>query len=94
MPNKSWRMFAHITSKMAQTRLYNKSEPIVAVLCEEAEDGDYYGWEDSKGPHAGSLSMIYPSYAFHSMCFPYGPKMEEETGEGRTVRLRVLVEKK
>jgi hypothetical protein len=105
MPRKTWRMFAHclpnhngvgtwfahITSSQFQTRLYNESEPIVAVLCEEAEDGDYYGWEDSKGSHAGSLSMTYPSYALHSMCFTYGPKVEEEAGKGRTVRLRVTL---
>jgi len=28
----------------------------VAVLCEETEDGDYYGWEYSRGPRATEFS--------------------------------------
>jgi hypothetical protein len=34
-------------------------------------------------------SMIHPHWSLYSMCFPYGPKAEEEAGKGRTVRLAV-----
>lgn len=33
--------------------------------------------------------MIYPAWVLFSICFPYGPKAEVESGKGRIVRLAV-----
>lgn len=58
---------------------------IKEVTAAENPAGDYYGWKDK----SGEIKFIWPSEAQRDMCFPYGPKVEEDKGTGVRVRLSV-----
>jgi len=58
---------------------------IKEVTAAENPAGDYYGWKDKNG----EIEFIWPSEAQRDMCFPYGPKVEEDKGTGVRVRLSV-----
>ena len=93
-----WRMWAH---RYEDGLLYNVGseqfvkyhglkEPVVKVDVTEVEDGDpaatHWAWIDAK--HTQPI-MVWPREGLFTMCFPYGPKREEERGKGRVVRLAV-----
>jgi hypothetical protein len=65
---------------------YAQGTPAVTVEVVEDPDGTYYGWI---GKDADQPSMIYANPMAFRMCFPYGPKAEEEAGHGRAVRLSI-----
>jgi len=50
-------------------------------------DVDYWGWYDNK--KGEFTNMIYPKYFLLNMCFPYGIKATEETGQGKAYRLEI-----
>ena len=79
------QLFMHIGPEF-YVKLHGLDEPIVEVLLTEDSDGPYYGWlatgEDSP-------SMIWPSEGQFSMCFPYGPKVAEDKGDGKPLRFRI-----
>jgi hypothetical protein len=58
----------------------------VEVHVYEQQDGPYYGWlaKEDEAP-----SMIYAREILFNICFPYGPKIEEERGQGKTLRLMI-----
>lgn len=58
---------------------------IKKVIVTENPAGDYYGWKDK----SGEIEFIWPSDTQRDMCFPYGPKAEEEKGNGVRVRLTI-----
>lgn len=94
-----WSMFAHnqgwgLTNPGPRpyVELHGLPDPIVEVEVVLVADGDpaatHWGWLKSGGE---TPSMIWPSWACYSTCFPYGPEAEEKAGRGRTVRLAVNV---
>lgn len=93
----TWRMHAHddngVLSHLGErwwVELHGLDLPIVEVSVTEVSHDDpagtHWGWLD-----AGETEpcMIWPSRIQYDMCFPYGPRAEEEAGKGRTVRLAV-----
>lgn len=60
-------------------------DDIKEVTITENPAGDYYGWKDKNG----EIKFIWPSEAQRDMCFPYGPKVEEDKGTGVRVRLTI-----
>jgi len=95
----AWRMHAHDDNgtlfhigDRRYVELHYLDLPIVAVaVTEVAHDdpaGTHWGWLDASDP---TPSMIWPSRIQYDMCFPYGPRAEEDAGRGRTVRLAVTV---
>lgn len=92
-----WRMHAHndggvYTNLGARpwVELHGLPYPIVPVAVREVTDDDpaatHWGWLRTGGD---TPSMIWPSHAQFSVCFPYGYRAEEEAGRGRMVRLAV-----
>lgn len=59
---------------------------IKEVTLTENPAGDYYGWKDN----SGEIKFILPSEVQRDMCFPYGPKVEEDAGKGVRVRLTIV----
>lgn len=57
---------------------------ISKILLKEDVNGNYYGW---LGAGDTEPTMIYPAQILVDMCFPYGPKVEEDRGRGRRIRL-------
>lgn len=53
----------------------------------ETNDVDYWGFWNNETER---LSLIYPSYIQFAVCFPYGPKAEEEVGRGKCLNLKVV----
>ena len=84
--------FTHITPRKSITKLYSEDKEILSlrlgIIEDEVEDDDsaYWGWK-RKGEEG--ISMIYPWKGAFEMCFPYGPKIEEEHGKGKIVRLKI-----
>jgi hypothetical protein len=74
----------------AYVKAHGLRHPIVEVLVTLVADDDpsatHWGWlaREDEEP-----SMIWPHLGAYHMCFPYGPRAEEEHGRGRTVRLHV-----
>lgn len=70
---------------------------VVPLRVVEDPEGPYWGWIDNEDWRAerhyrsngGVPQMIQPYHGMFTMQFPYGPKVEEEHGRGRTVRLLV-----
>ena len=97
---KTWKMFAHQDGDEFRNfgskwrvemhgmiyAMNDVSIPIVEVELELADDGQYYGWLETG---EDTPSMIYPYETLFSMCFPYGPKAEEDRGRGKILRFNV-----
>lgn len=92
-----WRMHAHDDNgtlfhigDRRYVELHGLRLPIVEVTVTEVghddPDGTHWGWLDVK---ESEPCMIWPSRSQYDMCFPYGPRAEEEAGKGRTLRLAV-----
>jgi len=89
--------FNHFGINKISASLYgDKIEDIVNVECEVIEIGypnykpdnsvQYWGFYDIKKK---KVSLIYPSWLSFYVCFPYGPKSEEERGNGYCVKMNV-----
>lgn len=60
------------------------------VEVEIVEDGGYWGWwKPCSSEGVPEITMIFPSRLLVSTCFPYGPEIIEEHGEGRVVPLAI-----
>lgn len=53
----------------------------------ETSDPDYWGYWNFETKR---LSLIYPSFIQFQVCFPYGPKAEEERNRGKCLNLRIV----
>lgn len=65
-------------------------QPVLDLDARIVEDADpsatHWGWLPTG---KSEPIMIYPVWGLFSMCFPYGPKAEQDAGKGRIVRLAV-----
>ncbi len=72
-------------------KLHRLPEPIVKVSVRERQPTDppsnYWGWLDAKD--LGRYLFVFPSEIQLNMCFPYGPKAEEDRGRGWKINLMV-----
>jgi len=89
-----WKMWAQdrkgiffYAGEKWKVKLYG-GKHTVPIIVKEDKKGTYYGWmaTGKKKP-----TMIWPSSALFSMCFPYGYKAEEKEGHGYRVRLKILL---
>lgn len=67
-------------------------DPVMVKVRERSESdpiSDYWGWE--KSGKQGVFSPIQPSLGMLEMCFPYGLKSAEKSGQGRRVNLVVEI---
>jgi len=76
----------------------NKPEEIRTVTLEvvpnvtldnrqETDEVDYWGFFNFETKR---LSLIYPHFISFQVCFPYGPKSEEEVGRGKCLNLKII----
>lgn len=97
MRDGRWRMHAHDDNGVYTNigprpwvELHGLPLPIVQVDVRLVRDDDpaatHWGWLKTGEDEP---SLIWPSHAQFSVCFPYGPRAEEQAGRGRTVRLAV-----
>jgi hypothetical protein len=98
MSGARWTMFAHDygdqqfynLGSRPWVELHGLRYPIVEVTVREVEADDpaatHWGW---MGTGKSEPTMIWPNWPCYSMCFHYGVQAEEQSGRGRTVRLRV-----
>jgi hypothetical protein len=77
--------YRHIGAKK-YVEIHGLPYPIVAVAVREAADGDYWGWLKTG---EAVPTMIWPSWAQFTICFPYGPEVEVKRGNGEILRLCV-----
>ena len=78
--------FRDVSPHPRLTALYG-SGPIFKVSMRAVradESSPYWGWWDAERE---TISMIWPDKRLLNMCFPYGPKAEEERGRGLRVNL-------
>ena len=61
---------------------------VVAVRVTEDATGAYWAWWSAEH---GKHMLVYDHRMLVDMCFPYGPKAEEERGRGEVVQVRVEV---
>lgn len=64
----------------------NADQQPIEVTVAVDNTGQYHGWIDTDGSHP---VMIQPDEMLFRMQFPYGPKIEEESGNGTAVRLTI-----
>ena len=93
MDKTSWIMWAHDEKgaffhlgEKRWVELHGIDLPIVEVKVDVDKNGTYYGWLRS---NRDVPTMIWPSKIQFEMCFPYGPKIEEEKGKGKVLRLSI-----
>ena len=48
---------------------------------------EYWGWLDFDN---NTYSMIWPNYKLFHCCFTYGVKVEEQSGKGKSYRLKLV----
>ena len=92
--DKSNMPYSDFTYNLQTLRFHGefKQEKIRTVVVRELKEGEesmYWAWWDN----AMGLfvpGFIWPSKGQVSMCFPYGPEIEEEKGRGKL--LRVMIE--
>lgn len=68
--------------------LYSTSgpDPITPVRVLPDEAGTYWAWWDAQ---RDEVDFIHSQRGLVSMCFPYGPEIEEKQGRGKVIRVRV-----
>ena len=105
MPDDEWIMYAGrniISNDVIYTHIFpeiwypaaNDESDIVEVLVkvisedkiESAKTKVYWGWLASDKNYP---CMIWCRYTLFSMCFTYGPQVEEEHGKGKILRLTI-----
>lgn len=72
-------------------KLYYFDKPIERVVVRdlrEGESSEYWAWWDAK---KGQFDFVFLSREMVAMCFPYGPDIETEKGNGEIGN--VMVEK-
>lgn len=83
--------YYHASPDRWWVELHGVNEPIVPVRLRERTQDDppspYWGWVGAECPQ--QYEMVWPAEVLLDMCFPYGPKAEEERGRGRKVNLVV-----
>lgn len=84
--------YFHASPDKWWVELHGMDEPIVRVSVRERlptdPPSDYWGWLDAKEPDR--YIFVWPSEMQLDMCFPYGPKAEENRGHGRKMNLMVV----
>lgn len=73
----------HIGTKWYASQ-YGKAVPVTVV--EDSDSPTHWGWLPMGDT---TYHMIWHTEVQFRMCFPYGPKIEEEAGKGRICRLLV-----
>jgi len=53
----------------------------------ESNEPDYWGLYDFNDK---KLKHVYPSFIQFEVCFPYGPKVEEDIGRAKCLNLKVV----
>lgn len=67
-----------------------KKEPIVEVLVEQNENGDYWGfWAYKYFNTEEHMQFVYRYKLLLDMCFPCGAKASEEAGHGELFKVTV-----
>ena len=79
--NNRW---AHFGSEQF-VRMCGGDQSVVEVRLTEDPDGEYDGWLDAG---EDTPCLIWNSYVFLDMCFPYGIQAAIDKGRGVVVRLR------
>jgi len=77
--------------------IHGLPDPVVPVTVTEvpldSPEGTHWGWIEQPGRpgvrDASTPVMIWAHRGTFNIQFPYGPKIEEEHGKGRVVRLRI-----
>ena len=95
----SWRMFAvrlgdgllhYVEHDRRSVAMCGLPEPILDVQARLVEDDDpeatHWAWIATGETQP---TMVFPAWVLFSICFPYGPKTEQDHGKGRIVRLAV-----
>lgn len=100
----TWPMWAHERTLKDRTEYQNIGErwwvaihglpdPVVPVTVTEVEqdspEGTHWGWIEAEDRNDGKPVMIWAHRGAFDMQFPYGPKIEEDHGKGRIVRLQI-----
>lgn len=62
--------------------------PVVRVRVTEDNAGSHWAWWNAE---RGEHMFVYDWRGKVDMCFPYGPKAEEDLGRGKVVHVRVDV---
>jgi hypothetical protein len=83
--------YFHASPSKWWVEIHGLKEPIVKVSVRERRPtdppSDYWGWLPTKDPD--HFIFVWPSEMQLNMCFPYGPKADEDRGYGRKVNLVV-----
>ena len=74
--------YRHIGPKR-YVELHGLPYPIVKVRLTENPWGDYWGWLRSG---TETPTMIWPNKTLFNICFPYGPEVSEQRGDGTILR--------
>ena len=77
--------FWNIYPSAGQVRMCG-DEPVVPIQVDIDENGEYVGWQDTG---SDTVCMIYQHIILLRMCFPYGIKVEIESGKGKVVHLSI-----
>jgi len=82
--------FPFIDKDKRLLEITNPDLPVAQLVFDEIDFisglvDDYYGWEEKNG-----ISMVWQGWGCFDMCFHYGSKAEEERGNGRRVRLKLV----
>ena len=92
-----WKMWAHEIDGIDGRKEYHHcgakwwvelhglSSPVVPVVMTEDEKGTWLGWIETG---TTDPTMVWHERVFE-ICFPYGSKIEVESGKGRVVRLSI-----
>jgi len=97
LDGKSWKYFGIHESLVS---LYGVNKEDIKTLVMKISDNqniedlnknnaDYWGWFDNN-----KFTLIYPKRFLLEMCFPYGLKVTEKSGRGKSYRLEILKVKK
>ncbi|KKN69147.1 hypothetical protein LCGC14_0444360 [marine sediment metagenome] len=78
--------YRHFYKYKHQVRLTGIPGRTVELLLTEDIEGDYWAWWDNK---TEAFVHCWPSEVQLNMCFPYGPKAEEDRDRGNKLRVSV-----
>jgi hypothetical protein len=86
---RSGVLYLHASPSKRWVELHQIPHPIVKISVRERVETDppssYWGWLKADEPDC--YIFVWPSEIQLDMCFPYGPKIEEQLGRGRKVNL-------
>ena len=85
--NEQDGMFYNIyPSIFAATMCGYEHHEISEIEFVEDVNGEYWSFQDTG---KDTFHLIYPHKILFNICFPYGPDIEVEKGNGRIVRLKI-----